>query len=120
MTKKKRNGPLPRVLTWRDRTLTIDQWSKETGLRRETIRYRDKVLRWPIEKILTTPPMDVTKPKTPRSVREPFPEPVPLEQRRSAYVRGILARMGEPGCMLTVEAALLAAWDDGHGEEART
>jgi hypothetical protein len=115
MTKKKHNGPHPTTLTYDGRTITYKEWAAENGWNHELIRYRDKVLHWSVEKILTTPPMDVTKPKVPRSLREPPPPKVPPEVRRADCVAGILGRMAEPGYIGTVEIELFKAWDDGHG-----
>jgi hypothetical protein len=47
--------PGPRLLTHAGRTMRLTAWAKETGLRAGTIAYRLDVLKWSIERALTTP-----------------------------------------------------------------
>jgi len=123
----KRNGPAnPDAVTWRGRRLTFNEWEQEPeckaiGLLSATIRYRLRKLKWTTERTMTTPPIQRTRAEKekPRAEREPFPPPVPVEQRRAECVAGIMGRMREAGRQVCSEADLLAAWDDGHGSGAR-
>jgi hypothetical protein len=43
------------LITWNNRTLTLVQWSRETGIPRDTLSHRIKSSRLSIEEILTVP-----------------------------------------------------------------
>ncbi len=53
------------TLTYTGRTQTIAEWARETGLSQSSIEQRLRVLRWPVEWALTTPPYG----RRPRQVR---------------------------------------------------
>lgn len=47
--------PNSRYITWNEKTLNMDQWARELGMRPGALRYRLNEAKWSIEKAFTTP-----------------------------------------------------------------
>jgi hypothetical protein len=106
-------GREPKLYAYGDKSLSITDWERETGIGRELLKQR-MAGGMSFEKAITTP-VDPNK-------SHPKAEPAPRtpEERRAAFVADLEERAKDPQNCLTIVAAALAGWDAGFlaGERA--
>lgn len=110
----RQRGPVPKLYPVGNREISLSQAARECCRDRELLRQRVEERGMSLEEAMTAPIA------TKYSNRRAGVAPVTAEDKRAECVAEILARMDEPGSVVDVQAALLAAWDAGHETGARS